>query len=185
MNRDRPLFRDAVELAEYIMPHCDPQDGFLLKKPSVIDFEWSAESASRTSRQAEAGSALHVAIHTPRVVRDYRLRLLKDNLLPSVLAALNIPCPNALADSFFSPAICIPSAFSGQRGFIPACWIWHSSFERQRDFNPPVQRAAQHALYRRVTPRGRPCGPYGLSLHPPPCCLVGPQVSPRSPGSRA
>ena len=23
MNRDRPLFRDAVELGEYIMPHCD------------------------------------------------------------------------------------------------------------------------------------------------------------------
>src|SRR6266478_1893312 len=54
MNRDRPLFRDAVELAEYIMPHCDPQDSFLLKKPSVTDFEWSAESASRTSRQADA-----------------------------------------------------------------------------------------------------------------------------------
>src|ERR1700747_987119 len=71
--------------------------------------------------------------------------------------------------------VCIPSAFSGQRGFIPACWIWHSSFERQRDFNPPVQRAAQHALFRRVTPRGRSCGPCGLSLHPPTFCLGGPQ----------
>jgi hypothetical protein len=39
MNRDRPLFRDPVELGEYIMPHCDPQDSFLLKKPSVTDFE--------------------------------------------------------------------------------------------------------------------------------------------------
>jgi hypothetical protein len=40
MNRDRPLFRDAVELGEYIMPHCDPQDSFLLKEPSVTDFGW-------------------------------------------------------------------------------------------------------------------------------------------------
>src|ERR1700756_4995125 len=28
----------------------------------------------------------------------------------------------------------------------PRFWIWRPSFERQRDFNPPVQRAAQHAL---------------------------------------
>src|SRR5260370_16813881 len=27
-----------------------------------------------------------------------------------------------------------------------ASWIWRPSFERQRDFNPPEQRAAQHAL---------------------------------------
>src|ERR1700746_2916420 len=26
-------------------------------------------------------------------------------------------------------------------------WIWRPSFERQRDFNPPEQRAAQHARY--------------------------------------
>ena len=39
MNRDRPLFRDAVELGEYIMPHCDPQDSFLLKQPSVAHLE--------------------------------------------------------------------------------------------------------------------------------------------------
>src|SRR5258706_532718 len=25
-------------------------------------------------------------------------------------------------------------------------WIWHPSFECQRDFNPPEQRAAQHTL---------------------------------------
>ena len=43
--------------------------------------------------------------------------------------------------------VCIPSAFSGQRGITPACWIWRPSFERQRDFNPPEQRAAQHALW--------------------------------------
>jgi hypothetical protein len=40
-------------------------------------------------------------------------------------------------------------------------------------------------LYRRVTPRGRTCGPCGYCLRPPSCCLVLQQVSPRSPGSRA
>jgi len=40
----------------------------------------------------------------------------------------------------------IPSAFSGQRGYEPRFWIWRPSFERQRDFNPPEQRAAQRAL---------------------------------------
>ena len=28
----------------------------------------------------------------------------------------------------------------------PRFWIWRSSFERQRDFNPPEPRAAQHTL---------------------------------------
>jgi hypothetical protein len=28
----------------------------------------------------------------------------------------------------------------------PRFWIWRPSFERQRDFNPPEQRAAQRAL---------------------------------------
>src|SRR6516164_1023183 len=28
----------------------------------------------------------------------------------------------------------------------PRVWIWRSSFERQRDFNPPEQRAAQRTL---------------------------------------
>ena len=28
----------------------------------------------------------------------------------------------------------------------PRLWIWRPSFERQRDLNPPEQRAAQHAL---------------------------------------
>ncbi len=36
----------------------------------------------------------------------------------------------------------------------PASWIWRPSFERQRDFNPPEQRAAQRTL---------PCG--GQSAH--------------------
>jgi hypothetical protein len=40
----------------------------------------------------------------------------------------------------------IPSASSGQRGCKPRFWIWRPSFERQRDFNPPEQRAAQRTL---------------------------------------
>ena len=35
----------------------------------------------------------------------------------------------------------------------PRFWIWHPSFGRQRDFNPPEQRAAQHA----VRPPPTPC----------------------------
>jgi hypothetical protein len=42
--------------------------------------------------------------------------------------------------------VCLPSGSSGQRGITPACWIRRPSFGRQRDFNPPEQRAAQHAL---------------------------------------
>ena len=37
----------------------------------------------------------------------------------------------------------IPSTLSGQRGYEPRFWIWRPSFERQRDFNPPEQCAAQ------------------------------------------
>jgi len=42
--------------------------------------------------------------------------------------------------------VSIPSAFSSQRGYYSRFGIWHPSFERQRDFNPPEQRAAQRAL---------------------------------------
>jgi len=44
--------------------------------------------------------------------------------------------------------VSIPSAFFGQRGITPAFGHGapHSRFERQRDFNPPEQRAAQRAL---------------------------------------
>ena len=34
----------------------------------------------------------------------------------------------------------------------PASWIWRPSFERQRDFNPPEQRAAQRTLPARRRP---------------------------------
>jgi len=42
--------------------------------------------------------------------------------------------------------VSIPSAFSGPRAITPRFWIWRPSFERQRDFNPPEQRAAQRTL---------------------------------------
>ena len=37
----------------------------------------------------------------------------------------------------------------------PRFWIWRSSFERQRDFNPPEQRVAQHTLPACPTSPGR------------------------------
>jgi hypothetical protein len=42
--------------------------------------------------------------------------------------------------------VSIPSTFSGQRGCEPASWKWRPSLERQKDLNPPEQRAAQRAL---------------------------------------
>ena len=33
-----------------------------------------------------------------------------------------------------------------ESGVVLSSWIWRPSFERQRDFNPPEQRAAQRAL---------------------------------------
>jgi hypothetical protein len=50
--------------------------------------------------------------------------------------------------------------------FYPRFRIWRSSFERQRDLNPPEQRAAQRALFRCTTPRCRAYGSYGSSLSP-------------------
>src|SRR5713101_4435963 len=43
----------------------------------------------------------------------------------------------------------------------PASWIWRPSFERQRDFNPPEQRAAQRTLQvcRLLTPNAA-CGEF-------------------------
>src|SRR2546426_10400647 len=35
---------------------------------------------------------------------------------------------------------------AGPARHYPRFWIWRPSFERQRDFNPPGQRAAQHTL---------------------------------------
>jgi len=125
---------------------------------------------------------------SPHALTDSILRYSLDGH-PALQSIASSGSSSALAVSSFRLRarldFCLPSAFSGQRGFIPACWIWRPSFERPRDFNPPEQRAAQHALYRRVTPRERTCGPCGYCLRPPPCCSVWQQVSPRSPGSRA
>ena len=48
----------------------------------------------------------------------------------------------------------------------PRVRIWRSSFERQRDLNPPEQRAAQRALFRCTTPHHRACGSYRSSPSP-------------------
>src|SRR5215470_17341796 len=42
-------------------------------------------------------------------------------------------------------------------------WIWRPSFERQRDFNPPEQRAAQRTLCPRLT-SGDPSQHLSMSL---------------------
>src|SRR5215831_14506284 len=54
---------------------------------------------------------------------------------------LSLSCPFRLLHTFhlLRPA----------RGY-PRVWIWHPSFGRQRDFDPPEQRAAQRTL--RVAP---------------------------------
>src|SRR6266446_7154516 len=43
-------------------------------------------------------------------------------------------------------------------------WIWHPSFECQRDFNPPEQRAAQHTLQGCPTSQVRSSSAYVLRL---------------------
>src|SRR5215813_6738734 len=50
---------------------------------------------------------------------------------------LSLSCPFRLLHTFhlLRPA----------RGY-PRVWIWHPSFGRQRDFDPPEQRAAQRTL---------------------------------------
>src|SRR5215472_16519770 len=47
----------------------------------------------------------------------------------------------------------LPSGESLLRPTTHYCrlWIWRPSFERQRDFNPPEQRAAQRTLWGRKT----------------------------------
>src|SRR5216684_9356618 len=58
----------------------------------------------------------------------------------SVLACVQLSpwCPFRRHHTFrFSPA---------SEATNPASWIWRPSFERQRDFNPPEQHAAQRAL---------------------------------------
>ena len=56
---------------------------------------------------------------------------------------LSLSCPFRLLHTFhlLRPA----------RGY-PRVWIWHPSFGRQRDFDPPEQRAAQRTLRARPSP---------------------------------
>src|SRR5262249_36885511 len=67
------------------------------------------------------------------------LRRTADGGFRSALAGfrLSLSCPFRLLHTFhlLRPA----------RGY-PRVWIWHPSFGRQRDFDPPEQRAAQRTL---------------------------------------
>ena|ERR1019366_6126983 len=66
----------------------------------------------------------------------------------------------------------------------PRVRIWRSSFERQRDFNPPEQRAAQRTLRRSPTAPERSRPPFGLWPSRTGLALLA--KTPRSPlGSRA
>jgi hypothetical protein len=160
---------------------------------------WVNENAFATILQARPCPTFGRPVHhwvSPLITARYFSSCPSDSILrysldghPALRSTASSGSSSALAVSSFRLCarldFCLPSAFSGQRGITPACWIWRSSFERQRDLNPPEQRAAQHAICRCVTPRGCTCEPCGLSLRPPTCDLVEPQVSPRSPGSRA
>src|SRR5215831_12944611 len=71
---------------------------------------------------------------------------------PSSSAQHALPRFLTQADRFIfgvAPIDYSPVAFRPARHY-PRVWIWRSSSERQRDFNPPEQRAAQRTL--RVVP---------------------------------
>jgi hypothetical protein len=160
---------------------------------------WVNENAFATILQARPCPTFGRPVHhwvSPSITARYFSSCPSDSILrysldghPALRSTASSGSSSALAVSSFRLRarldFCLPSAFSGQRGITPACWIWRPSFERQRDLNPPEQRAAQHAVCRCVTPRERTCEPCGLGLRPPTCGLVEPPVSPRSPGSRA
>src|SRR5262249_45437815 len=92
---------------------------------------------------------------------------------------LSLSCPFRLLHTFhlLRPA----------RGY-PRVWIWHPSFGRQRDFDPPEQRAAQRRLRaspppqtarpgsRELPPRRSPPGLPVLRLVP---CVCMPSPIPR------
>src|SRR6516162_11096436 len=60
---------------------------------------------------------------------------------PSIAARYFSSCP---VDSISRWTPCPPgTAFPRPARFYPHFWIWHPSFERPRDLNPPEQRAAQ------------------------------------------
>jgi hypothetical protein len=95
----------------------------------------------------------------------------------SALACLRLSpsCPFRLLHTFHLPR---PARH------YPRVRIWRSSFERQRDFNPPDQRAAQRTLRNRPTPHRRACwtsGSWPSPTGPPP---IARRASMGSPGSR-
>src|ERR1035441_2535179 len=69
-------------------------------------------------------------------------------LLPTGYASLCWTHPHALRipprdghPALRSPIDCSPASDA-----LPRFWIWRTSSERQRDFNPPKQRAAQRTI---------------------------------------
>jgi hypothetical protein len=73
---------------------------------------------------------------------------------PSITARYFSSCPS---DSISRWTPCPPKdCSSGRRRRYRRLWIWRPSFERQRDFNPPEQRAAQRTLLAPPPPSRRP-----------------------------
>ena len=78
--------------------------------------------------------------------------------LPSGLLSCLVVLSFSISESLESAT----STLSGQRGYEPRFWIWRPSFERQRDFNPPEQCAAQ-----RTCPY---CRLHSVRRDKPACC---------------
>jgi hypothetical protein len=78
----------------------------------------------------------HLTVDTPSDILEQRLQI------RLVCLRLSLSCPYRLLHTFHSlrPA-----------KNYPHLRIWRSSFERQRDFNPPEQRAARRTLWRDLT----------------------------------
>ena len=96
----------------------------------------------------------------------------------SALACLRLSpsCPFRLLHTFHLPR---PARH------YPRVRIWRSSFERQRDFNPPDQRAAQRTLRRSPTSPGRTCPHCGFEPSRTGLDPDRAETPRRSPGSRA
>jgi hypothetical protein len=112
-------------------------------------------------RQPPFGSLPDLVHKTPDRLRlGIRIRRTLSDLTTNLARRqmeLLLPAPDfvaeeleALADVNNSPA---------SEATNPASWIWRPSFERQKDFNPPEQRAAQRAL-----PYSRPIGSFDRGL---------------------
>src|ERR1035438_4515517 len=89
----------------------------------------------------------HLAVDTlPSEFHERRLQVCL------VCFRLSPSCPNRLLHTFHSlrPA-----------RHYSRLWIWRPSFERQRDFNPPEQHAAQRTLRASPSPQDAQTLPHG------------------------